>query len=141
MSLRFCLVLISLMRYRVLVWMYMIYLLFNKIQNCYLRLVFGVSKNDRILFTLKVPHSFNMASHLKLHMFTYHNSLIHKASPYLHRKTNYRTDVHNINIRFKGELTISIHKITLFKRGVSDNAVTLHNKFSAELKFLKSTAI
>ena len=105
----------------------------QKVQNSCLRLIFGVRKYDHISSKLIENNWLSMSPRRYLHMTCqYHTILQNRAPSYLYRKIRFRTDVHNINIRFKGKLTIPRHNLHLYKRSFSYNIASLMNSFTEE---------
>lgn len=94
----------------------------QRLQNSCLRLIFGVRKYDHISHKLREVSWLNMSNRRKLHAVTlYFKVLTYKAPQYLYKKIEFRSDVHNLNIRFKGTLTPPLHKTEMFKRSFSYN--------------------
>jgi len=113
----------------------------QKVQNSCLRLIFGIRKYDRISHTLAKIKWLNMSNRRTLHsLCLFHRILLSKKPPYLHRKISHRTDVHNVNIRFKGLLTMPLHKTAMFQRSFSYNIVSKLNSISEHIKSLKPLA-
>lgn len=109
----------------------------QKIQNSCLRYIHGIRKYDRISHTLALTHWLNMSNRRKLHANIFFFKLLRNNRPsYLTAKIRYRTDVHNLNIRRKGMLTIPQHKTTLFERSFSYNISRTVNECPKEYKSL-----
>lgn len=78
-----------------------------------------------------------MKNRLNLHTVTLiHKILTEKKTNYLHRKIQYRTDIHNINVRRKNYISCPKHKLHIFKCSFSYNAYKLYNPVPSNLKNL-----
>lgn len=109
----------------------------QKLQNACLRLIFGIRKYERISHKLKDVGWLNMTNRRILHSnCLYHKILITKTPPYLYNKIRFRTDVHNLNLRFRGNITIPMHSTELGKRGFSYCIAKYYNQLPPELKML-----
>lgn len=113
----------------------------QRIQNSCLRFIFCIRKRQRISHTLKVVNWLNMKN--RLHFFTVtliHKVLSDKKTSYLHRKIQFRTDVHNINIRRKNLICCPKHRLHLFERSFTYLAYKLYNVVPYEFKHLQASA-
>lgn len=109
----------------------------QKVQNSCLRLIFGIRKRQRISHKLEEVKWLNMENRRKHHFVTLCHKIIHDKKPsYLHRKITYRSDVHNVNIRNKGLLTVPYFTTELFRRSFSYQICFLYNTIPAEFKML-----
>lgn len=109
----------------------------QKIQNYCLRFIFGIRRRNPVSHKLKEVLWLNMKNSRLLHRGTLYMKIILNCKPtYLYRKIRFRTDVHNLNIRFKGNLTPPIHRTTLFERSFSYNIAIFYNSLIAPLKSL-----
>ena len=105
----------------------------QKLQNSCLRLVYGIRRSQRISDKLRENDWLNMKERRQLHAVCQYFGIICKRAPkYLYNKIRFRTDIHNINIRQKGKLTIPIptHSTQLFKRSFSYNIAHYINELS-----------
>lgn len=101
----------------------------QKVQNSCLRFIYGVARRNHISPYLAVTKWFDMARRRFLNSAVfYHKLLLTKTPPYLFNKIRFRTDVHNINIRFKGILTPPLHRTERFKRSFSYNVTKVYNR-------------
>ena len=92
----------------------------QKLQNSCLRLIFGIRKYEHISHFLKLANWINMQDRRFYHSVLFFNTLIKNKSPtYLYSKISFRTDVHTLNLRFRGLLTPPLHSLQLFKRSFS----------------------
>lgn len=106
----------------------------QKLQNACLRLIFGIKKYERISHTLKEVKWLNMSNRRYLHAAClFHKILLYKAPPYLYDRITFRTDVHNLNLRFKG-VTIPLHYTEFGKRGFSYQFAKFYNELPLDLK-------
>lgn len=117
----------------------------QKLQNSCLRFVFGIRKYQRVSFSLKIAKWLNMEDRRFYHSVSLYYDIIKNKSPqYLYLKINFRTDVHTLNLRFKGLLTPPLHSTQLYKRSFSYtiskyfNILPLHLKVMGKHAFKKS---
>uniref|UniRef100_A0A1Y1M732 Reverse transcriptase domain-containing protein n=1 Tax=Photinus pyralis TaxID=7054 RepID=A0A1Y1M732_PHOPY len=107
------------------------------LQNSCLRLIFGVRKFEPISYKLKELKWLNMKNRRFLHAATvFHNIIINRSPSYLYEKITFRTDVHNLNLRFKGLLTPPTHVTQFFKRSFSYCIANIYNNLPENLKKL-----
>lgn len=112
----------------------------QRIQNSCLRLIFGIRKFQHISHKLPEVNWLNMKDRRILHsMCLFHSIVKNKSPPYLYNKIRYRTDVHNINIRHKGKLSMPTHKSCIFERGFSYSITKMYNMVDDTLKSLSVT--
>lgn len=111
----------------------------QKLQNSCIRLIFGIRKYDHISQAYKHSGWLLMNERRHLHLLClFHKILINKSPPYLYEKIRFRTDIHNINIRFKGKLTIPSHNTTLYERSFSYLIAKYLNDFSENINRMSS---
>lgn len=109
----------------------------QKIQNYCLRFAYGIKKYEHISHKLRDSNWLNMKDRRTFHCGTLYHKVINLKKPsYLYRKISFRTDVHNLNIRYKGTLTPPLHKSSLYERSYSYNIVALYNPLPVALKSL-----
>lgn len=114
----------------------------QRLQNSCLRLIHGIRKYQHISHTLKTTNWLNMYSRRYVHSATLFFKIIKNQVPkYLHRKLRFRTDVHTLNLRFRGRLTPPKHKLELFKRSFSYQIATTINKLPAKILQSKNVSI
>lgn len=107
----------------------------QKVQNSCLRFIYGIRRPNRISYKLQEAQWLSMHNRRELHFACFcHRLLLIKTPPYLHRRLQFRTDVHNINIRKKDLLTIPKHRKQVFKRSFSYMAAHLINKVDKVMK-------
>lgn len=105
------------------------------VQNACLRLIFGIRRRQNISHKLAEAAWLNMSNRRLLHSAClFHKIIINRTPNYLYRKITFRTDVHNVNIRFKGRLTPPIHHSELFKRSFSYQVVNIYNSILPGIK-------
>lgn len=107
----------------------------QKIQNSCLRLIYGIRRYERITYKLIDTGWLNMERRRLLHSAClYHRIIVRKIPHYLYNKIQFRTDVHTINVRFKGLLTPPIHHHEYFKRSFSYQICNVYNNLPSYLK-------
>lgn len=105
------------------------------VQNCCMRLIFGIKKRQRITCKLKVIPWLSMEGRRHLHAAcTFHKIIYNKCPPYLLNKVRFRTDVHNINIRRKDIITVPVHAHNFFTRSYSYYICKVYNSIPSEFK-------
>lgn len=113
----------------------------QRVQNSCLRLAYGIRKYDHISHKLQDAGWLNMANRLKLLAATlYHRIVLYKSPAYLYNKITYRTDVHNVNIRYKGTITPPVHKTALYERSFTYQIAKVYNNLPVFLKGLSVNA-
>ena len=107
------------------------------LQNACLRLIFGIRRRQRISHKLIDNHWLNMANRRRLHAAClFHKLLLHKCPPYLLNKITFRSDVHNVNVRFGGTVSIPKHRTELYKRSFSYQFAKIYNTIPNYLKLM-----
>lgn len=107
----------------------------QKIQNACLRFIYGLRKFNHISHKLQDTQWLNMKKRRVLHVLCfYHKLMLLKSPKYLFNKIRYRTDVHNLNVRHKGLLSMPRHATSLYQRSFSYNMVQYYNKLNDEFK-------
>lgn len=107
------------------------------VQNSCLRLIYGIRRRKRISHKLKCIPWLNMEKRRYLHSAClFHKIIKLKSPPYLYNKIKFRTDIHNINIRRKDELSVPVHKHSFFERSFSYNVCKVYNSIPPEYKTL-----
>lgn len=111
----------------------------QKLQNSCLRFIYGIRKNKNISHKLKETKWLNMQNRRLHHAACLFHSLILKKTPeYLYNKIKFRTDVHTLNIRFRGLLTPPLRRTEFFKRSFSYQIFQLYNNVNDRLKTLNA---
>lgn len=107
----------------------------QRVQNSCLRYIFGIRKFERVSYTLKMINWLNMQGRRLFHTLCLFDSIVkYKAPQYLYKKLTFRTDVHVLNLRFRGRLTPPIHHTQLYKRSFSYCISKLYNDLPENLK-------
>lgn len=107
----------------------------QKLQNSCLRLIYGIYRNQKISHKLKEVRWLNMYNRRLHHtVCLFHGIILNKIPIYLFQKIKFRTDVHTLNIRFKGLLTPPQHRTELFKRSFSYQIAKTYNGLNNQLK-------
>lgn len=105
------------------------------VQNSCMRYIFGIRKYDRISHKLSDLRWLNMHNRVRLHSLNLFHKILREGSPpYLLEKITYRTDVHNINIRYANLITPPVHRTSLFERSFSFNIYWHYNRLPNYLK-------
>lgn len=112
----------------------------QKVQNSCLRLIHGIRRRQRVSYKLKDTKWLNMYNRRKHHMACFFHKIVSSGTPpYLLDKLQFRTDVHNINIRRISLFTIPKHRTQFFERAFSYVAsTTLNNLGEANLSLSAS---
>jgi len=106
----------------------------QKMQNYCLRFIFGLKKHEPVSHKLSDVNWLKMKERRRLHCATlYHKILITKTPLYLYKRLNFRTDVHNLNLRNRGLLTPPFHRTAFFERSFSYNVPALYNGVALSL--------
>lgn len=109
----------------------------ERIQKACLRFIYGIKKYCPVSYKLIEAKWLSMSLRRKLHSISlYHSILIHKSPQYLHNKIKYRSDVHNLNLRFRGLISPPPHRSTMYRRSFSFNIYFHYNKVPNYLKSL-----
>jgi len=109
----------------------------QRVQNACLRFVYGMSKRQHISPALSLSGWLNMAQRRFLHAACLFHKIINTAAPpYLYNKIKFRTDIHNINIRFKNVICIPKHKLELYKRSFTYQISKVYNVIPEAFKHL-----
>lgn len=110
----------------------------EKIQKACLRYIYGIRKYEHVTYKLKDTKWLNMEARRKLHCTTlFHNIVLNKSPPYLYNKIKYRSDVHTLNLRFRGLISPPHYRTTLYRRCFSYNIFLLYNKVPFHYKSFK----
>lgn len=113
----------------------------QKIQNSCLRFIYGLSRYSRVSYKLHDAGWLSMEKKFKLMSAVFFHKLILRKTPsYLTNKIRYRTDVHNINVRFRHHISMPQHSHVIFTRGFSYNICKQYNAIPYSLKCLSVCA-
>lgn len=100
----------------------------QKVQNSCLRTIYGMRRREHISHKLTEIGWLNMSSRRLLHSACSFYSIVATGKPpYLHDRMRFRSDVHTLNVRFKGLLTPPMHRTEFFKKGFSYQICTVYN--------------
>lgn len=106
----------------------------QKVQNSCLRLMFGLRRRDHVSCKLSEADWLNMSARRLMHATLLYRKIIVTEKPaYLFRKTFIRSDVHTLNIRFKGTLTPPMHRTEFFKNCFSYQITKVYNSVSVRV--------
>lgn len=105
----------------------------QKVQNACLRLIYGIRRRAHISPFIVQSKWLNMFNRFRLHMSCFCFKIIkYKIPRYLYEKMNFRTDIHNRNLRRQHLLTVPQHRKEIFKRSFSYNAAYLINSLDID---------
>lgn len=111
------------------------------LQNSCLRLIYGVRRRQRISHRLRENNWLSMANRRLHHAAVlFHKIILFKSPPYLLNKITYRSDVHNLNIRFGGTVSIPLHKTEAYKSSFTYQVSSIYNNVPQYLKAMNSKA-
>lgn len=118
------------------------------IQNSCMRLIFGIRRRQHISHRLDELGWLNMANRRLLHAAClFYRIIQYKTPPYLYEKIQFRTDVHSLNLRFRGRLTPPKHRTERFKSSYSYQITAIFNsvpegfRLFSEVKFRRSVKL
>ena len=102
----------------------------QRVQNSCIRLIFGLRRRDHVSNNIKSIGWLNMTNRRIIHTaLTFYKIINTGKPPYLMRKVVTRSDVHTINVRFRGALSPPCHRTEWFKRSFSYQIYHIYNKF------------
>lgn len=109
----------------------------ERVQKSCLRYIYGIRKFEPISYKLKDAKWLNMENRRKYHAASlYHAIILNKTPLYLHKKIKYRTDVHTLNLRFRGLISPPLHHTAIFRRSFTYNIYILYNSLPLSFKQL-----
>ena len=109
----------------------------QKVQKCCLRFIYGIRRRQRVSYKLKEAGWLDMKTRRFFHRCVlFHKIIVVKCPRYLYLKITFRTDVHNLNLRFKGTLTPPAHRTATFERSFTYDIAKTFNSLSDPLKSL-----
>nr|CAH7768771.1 unnamed protein product [Callosobruchus chinensis] len=107
----------------------------ERAQKSCLTFIYGIRRYDRISHKLKDARWLNMQQRREIHAINlFHKVIYFRSPPYLFKKINFRTEVHNLNLRFRGYISPPYHNTTFFERSFSYNIYKLYNSIPDFLK-------
>lgn len=111
----------------------------QRMQNSCLRLIYGIRKYSSISYKLFETKWLTMKSRRILHSNCLFYKIITTKEPqYLYNKIKLRTQHHNVNIRYKDQITIPLHKTALYERSFSYTIANQFNNLPAHIKSASS---
>lgn len=107
----------------------------QKVQNACMRFIFGIRKYEHVSHCLPLLNWLNMLNGRQLHsLCLYHKLMKFQQPAYLYNKITFRTDVHNLNLRFRHLLTPPQHRYEIFKRSFTYQIVSCYNSVPEHFK-------
>nr|CAI5868891.1 unnamed protein product [Callosobruchus analis] len=109
----------------------------QKVQNSCLRLIYGIRRRRSVSNKLYDAGWLNMHHRRLLHaVCLYHKIVSYRKPQYLYSKIKFRTDVHTLNIRFKGLLSPPRFYHEFFKKSYKYQICSVYNSFPEDDKRL-----
>lgn len=107
----------------------------QKVQNSCCRLIHGLRKFDHISHKVREIKWLNMENRRELHLGNFvHKLLVTPIFSPLKNKFILRSTIHNRNIRFNNKFAMPHHRLALFTRSFTYNAIKLYNSLPDEFK-------
>jgi len=104
-------------------------------QNSCIRFVYGLRKYDHVSSFRKKVGWLTMKEYRLLHSAClYHKILTTHTPNYLYDRVNYRSNLHDVNIRRKFVLAIPTHRKELYKQAFSYQISYVYNKLETSIK-------
>lgn len=110
----------------------------EKIQNSCLRLIFGVRRRHHISHKLSDLKWLNMKNRILLHSATLFHNVISIGKPPSRSRITFGTDVHYVNIRYKGTLIPPPHRLKHLKRSFSHQVTHVYNNLPKNVELAPS---
>lgn len=109
----------------------------QKVQKSCLRFIYGIRKYEPVSFKMNDAHWVKMEKRRQVHAIVlFHRIIFNKCPPYLLYKIKFRTDVHSLNLRYRGYISPPAHKTTFFQRSFSYQIYILYNSVPDMFKLL-----
>lgn len=109
----------------------------QRVQKSCLRYIFGIRKYEPVTYKLKDAKWLTMQLRRQLHSAClFHGIIKFERPPYLYRKIKFRSDVHTLNLRYKGLLSPPLHHTAAFLRSFTFNIYALYNRIPPPLKVM-----
>ena len=109
----------------------------QRAQKACLRFIYGIRRREPVSHKLSEAKWLGMENRRKLHAVTlFHTIILYDRPSYLSRKIRYRTDVHALNLRFRGYISPPPHRTTFYERSFSYQIYLLYNRIPKGLKNL-----
>lgn len=113
----------------------------QRVQKSCLRFIFGIRKYDPVSYKLKEVKWLDMGDRRNCHsLVLFHKIILTGCPPYLANKIEYRTDVHHLNLRYKGLISPPQHRTSFFRRSFTFNIYRLYNEVPIMYKSLMTSA-
>ena len=102
----------------------------QRVQNSCIRLIFGLRRRDHVSGKIKSIGWLNMVNRRVIHTALMFYKIVDTGKPpYLVDKVRTRSDVHSINVRFRGALSPPLHRTERFKRSFTYQIYHSYNKY------------
>lgn len=109
----------------------------QRVQKSCLRFIYGIRRRDPISYKLKETGWITMENRRKVHSAVFfHKLILSNCPPYLLNKITYRTDVHSLNLRFRGYISPPPHRTAFFERSFSFHIYKLFNSIPEWMRSL-----
>nr|CAI5868574.1 unnamed protein product [Callosobruchus analis] len=109
----------------------------QKLQNSCIRFITGAKRNEHISHFFKELNWLNMKERATLHAACLYYKIIKIQKPaYLYNKIRYRTDVHNLNLRFRNYITIPKYNTCQYRGSFTYDVARLFNRIPSSYKNL-----
>lgn len=106
----------------------------QRVQRSCLRFIYGIKKYEHVSFKLQEAGWLSMEQRRHLHAcYLFHSIITTKTPPYLYNKITFRTDVHNLGIRFRSLVYPPPRRTSAFSRSFTYNIYSTYNKVPSEL--------
>ena len=113
----------------------------QRVQKSCLRFIYGIRRRQPISHKLKDTGWLSMESRRKLHAGTlFHSIIINNRPSYLTNKIRYRTDVHALNLRYRGYISPPPHRTVYYQRSFSYSIYNIYNKIPNYFKTISVSA-
>jgi len=107
------------------------------LQNSCLRFSYSLRARERVTSFRERSGWLCMRDRRCLHVASFYHRVISEGAPlYLFNKVAFRSDVHNINTRFRSALDIPVHRLEIFKRSFTYCIASVYNNIPWSLKTL-----
>ena len=107
----------------------------QNVQNSCIRLLFGMRRREHVSGGLVPLRWLNMSARRALHCAcSYYKVIYYEKPPYLYNKITFRSDVHNVNVRFRGTLTPPTRRTQFSKRSFTYQITSVFNSIPRHIR-------